>query len=468
MHASTHLPDAAPRDVDPQQLLYSLMVPAIVMPITGWMFAVSLPIIRDDFNLTADVAAWIATTFTLSFMVLMPLYGRFSDDLGKRRLLLIGMAVFIGGTLIATVSLNLTMLLIGRIVQGVGIAGILPLSLALITEVFPSRERGKAMGLWSTVGPVTGVIGPLLAGFIVVTWGWRASFLPPAIFAIGGVLAVYFFIPASSLQVRFNFLRTFDWPGLGLLSGLLTALLFYFSSRPITGVPPLQDWRLLGLTLLFLIVFVWVETRRAKPFINLHILSNRSFTIASLCACLRMLQLSGGFSFLFPLYLADVIALDPSLSGFFLMTFPLAMALVVRVGGNFSDRQGSRAVVMMGFGLLIIVLLAFSQLTSTTPYWVFITLFLVAGLGAGLMLASLHRAALNDIAEADLGTSSGLYSTIRFFGFGLWLGFCRNPAAVLSRSTGYYSVSCLSKCFFMVCWFCDFGAYHSDIFAGGV
>ena len=99
------------------------------------------------------------------------------------------------------------MLLVGRVIQGIGVAGQLPLSLALIIEVFPPQGRGQAMGLWSTVGPVTGTIGPILAGFIVAAWGWRASFVPPAIFAAIGLIVVYRTIPASSLQVRFNFLN---------------------------------------------------------------------------------------------------------------------------------------------------------------------------------------------------------------------------------------------------------------------
>ena len=392
------------------------MIPAIIMPLASWMFAVALPVVRDDFNLTADLAAWIATAFTLAFMVLMPVYGRISDDLGKRRLLLLGIAIFIGGTLMIIVSTSLVSLLIGRVLQGFGVAGILPLCLALITEVFPPHERGRAMGLWSTVGPMTGVFGPILAGFIVATWGWRASFVPSAIFAIIGLIVVYLMIPASARQISFKFISTFDWLGVGLFSAMLTSLLFYFSSRPITGVPPLQDWRLLGAAGLFLVAFGWVEHRKDNPFIKLHLLKNHPFMLASTCASLRMLELSGGIGFLLPLYLADIIELDPTLSGLFLMIFPAAMVLFVRLGGTLSDRQGSRVVVMIGFSVISMVMFALSQLSSDAPYWLLASLLFGAGVGAGLMLASLHRAALNDIPEADMGTSSGIYSMIRFMG----------------------------------------------------
>ncbi|MCB0009633.1 MAG: MFS transporter, partial [Anaerolineales bacterium] len=204
------------RGVDPDRLLYSLMFPAIIMPMTGWMFSVSLPIIRDDLGIAPDVAAWIATAFTLTFMMMMPVYGRISEGLGKRRLLLWGIAIFVVGALLATFSTNLAMLIIGRAVQGFGVAGLLPLSLALITEVFPPEKRGKAMGLFSTSGPFTGVVGPIAAGFIVAAWGWRASFVPALIVALAGLVVVGLLIPSSIKKVNFSFLSHFDWLGVGL------------------------------------------------------------------------------------------------------------------------------------------------------------------------------------------------------------------------------------------------------------
>ena len=408
--------DTATRDVDPDRLLYSLMFPAIIMPMTGWMFAVSLPTIRDDLGITPDVAAWIATAFTLCFMMMMPVYGRISEGLGKRRLLLWGIAIFVVGALLATFSTNLTMVIAGRAVQGLGVAGLLPLSLALITEVFPPEKRGKAMGLFSTAGPITGVIGPVSAGFIVAAWGWRASFVPALIVALIGFVVVSLLIPSSIKKVNFSFLGHFDWLGVGLLAATLTGLLFYFSSRPITGVTPLQDWRLGTLTLIFLFLFLRHERRHPDPFIRLGILRNRSLLVGSACASMRMLGMSGGLGFVMPLYLADIVGLPPEHIGFYLMANPGMMIIFVLLGGRLSDRFGSRVLTMTGFTIFAVMMLTFSQLTPETPSWLLIVFLACFGIGAGLMLAALHRAALNDVPEADLGTASGLYSMIRFLG----------------------------------------------------
>lgn len=396
------------------------MIPAIVMPLTGWMFSVSLPVIRDDLAVDPDIAAWIATAFTLVFMILMPVYGRISDGLGKRRLLLWGLVIFAIGAVVATMSASLPMLIVGRAIQGFGISGMVPLTLALITESFPPGERGKAMGLWSTIGPLTGVIGPLLAGYVVARYGWRASFIPPIFFALISFIVIYLMIPSTGRPIQIDFLKAFDWGGVGLLAVSLTFLLFFLSSRPITGVAPLQDWRLGVITVLFFTFFILYERRQEDPFIRLNILNNRGLVIGSFSACMRMIGLSGGFGFLMPLYLADVFALDARFSGFVLMVGPGAMALVVRIAGGFADRWGSRGVVMTGFTIFGTVFYTLSRLDGTqTPLWVLVGLIAFFGMGAGLMLASLHRAALNDVSENDVGTASGIYSMIRFLGSAL-------------------------------------------------
>ena len=430
------------------------MIPAVIMPLTGWVLSVSLPIIRDDFGITAEVASWIITAFSLPFIIFLPINGRLSDQVGKRRILLFGIAVFFVGALLALRSHTLGNLMLGRVFQGLGAASILPISLALITEVFPKEKRGKAIGSWSTVGPFTGAIAPLLAGFIVTAWGWRLSFAPPGAFALVSLLVIYFLIPPKPRLEPETERPRLDYPGMALLGLMLTSLLVFLSSRPITGVPPFQDWRFLGLALIFFAAFIIQEQRSSDPFIHLRLFRNRSLVVASVSAGLRMLLMSGGLGFVLPLYLADVMGFDPGRSGFFLMLNPATMVLFTRFGGTLSDRLGSRVIVMTGFSLTSIVMLGLTVLTPETPSWVLIGMLILFGVGAGLMLASLHRAALIDVPDADLGTSSGVYSSIRFMGSTLGAALGGVLLQYYLQASGTGALGAYQHVF---AWYCGFG-----------
>lgn len=398
-----------------KRILISLMASSMMLPAANSVARVALPIIRDDFQLQADVTAWVAVAFTMSFMVLMPLYGRLSDGLGKRRLLLAGSFIFSIGTALTLLAPSLDWLIAGQVIQGLGVSGMMPLSMAMISTIFPVAEKGKALGTWSSVGPATAFLGPLVAGLLIAAWGWRAAFAPPLLVGFVALWVIYKGIPAGLSIIKPNFLRTFDWGGVALFAAAVINLVFYLSSRPITGVAPLQDWRLLLATLLLLTGFLWWEKRRPNPFVSLHIFSNKMFNRSSFCAAMRMFCM-GGLSFLIPLYLVDVHGLSPAQIGGLLMINPGALALMVRFGGQMSDRWGSRWPVIIGLTIQASAMVIFSQLPDTISIWVLALALGYHGLGAGLVLAPLHQAALGNIAEAQMGAAAGLYSMLRFIG----------------------------------------------------
>ena len=391
------------------------MFPAMLMPMVSTMSSVALPVIRDDFGIQADVTAWVAAVFSLPFMILMPVYGRLSDGLGQRRLILLGIAIFSVGTSIVLSAADMPWLMAGRAVQGIGLSGMMPLGMALISSLFRKAERGRALGTWSTIGPATGFLGPLFAGFLVAAWGWRGAFAPPLLFGLIAFLAVYKAVPARSNSANSSFLRSFDWGGVILLAATTTSLVFFLSSRSVTGVAPLRDWRLLVASLVLLSGFIWWEGRREHPFVALGIFADRMFLRASFCASMRMFGM-GGLSFLIPLYLVDIQGLGPAQLGGLLMIGAGTMALVVRFAGGMADRWSSRWLVVAGLAVQMLVMLIFSQLSGNIPLVGVAVNLGFHGLGAGLMLAVLHRAVMGNIPEAQMGAAAGLYNMLRFLG----------------------------------------------------
>ncbi len=399
-----------------RRILIGLVFPTTLMPFVNAMSRVALPVLRDHFEIEPDMTAWVATAFSLPFTILTPVYGRLSDGLGKRGLILLGSLLFVLGTAVTVFAPDLAWLMVGRAVQGVGTGGMMPMAMALITELFDPRQRGRALGTWGMAGPTTAFLAPAIAGLVIETWGWRAAMAPPLFLGVLAFVVIYRWIPAGLGDARPGFLRSFDWVGVALFAAWTTSFLFYLSSRPITGVAPLRDWRLLAATFLLVGSFGWWEARRlAAPFVDFQLFRVRLFSLATLCATLRLFTLNG-LSILMPLYLADVRGLSPAYVGLFVMIAPGAMIVMVFLGGRLSDRWGSTWPAVVGLSVQGVTAILYFLLPGTVPLWLIVLIQVVYGLGLGFSLAALHHAALSRVPEAQMGAAAGLYSMLRFFG----------------------------------------------------
>jgi EmrB/QacA subfamily drug resistance transporter len=396
-------------------ILIALLFPTMAIILNGSMFSVALPTIRDEFGMQADVAAWLTIAFSLPFMMLMPLYGRLGDELGKSRLLIAGLIVFCLGSLLAMTSKSLAMIFLARIIQGTGSAGITPMSLAIIAERFSAEERGRAMGTWNSVAPGTSIFAPTLGGFLVVAFGWRSIFVPVLAVGLVALWITRSQVPTLREKVNWGVLRIFDWIGAMLLSGTVIFLVFYLSSRPITGEEPLRDPRLLLGLILFGISFIAWERRHRRPLVDLALIKRRTFRLASVVAALRMCMMIG-ISFLIPLYLADIYDLVAAQIGLLITVHAIALFVSIRVGGTLADGWSNGRLVTLSLGMQTTTMIYFALLPAGVSFiWVVVGMA-VHGLGAGLSLAALHRTALANIPVDQTGVAAGVYSMIRFAG----------------------------------------------------
>lgn len=397
------------------RLLIGLIAPSVMTGMAHHMFGVTLPSIRNDFGLDADMMAWVSMIYTLPFIAFMPLYGKLGDDLGKQRLLLWGTFIFLVGTVMVMAAPSLWWLMVGRAIQGVGSAGFVPLSIAIIAQRFAVSERGKVMGAWNSVVPLTGLLVPYVGGLLVDLWGWRAIY--PLILGAAGISLwmIQRNVPGQARTVNWRYLIRFDWLGVVLLGAGLSTLLFYTASRPITGVDSLQDWRLLLICLAFFGALVWWEGRYHLPYFNLRIFTNPIFTVASVAAGLRMFLMSS-VSFLIPLYMDEIHGSSAALIGVALALQAGSLFLVSRYGGQLADRWGSRRPVVISMGGLIFLTAALALLSATSPIWLILLLVTLHGFVIGISLAPLHSSAMHGIADGESGSAAGVYSMIRFAG----------------------------------------------------
>ncbi len=475
----------APRRTRFTGALAALMAPSLAVILSITMFAVGLPSVRDEYALGADAASWLVVAYTLPFIVFMPLYGRLGEALGKRRLLLLGVLFYLAGSVIVLLAQPLWVVLGGRILQGVGSAGVNPLSMAIIIELAPVEKRGTALGTWNSIGPVSGMVGPLLAGALIDAYGWRSLFLPPAAAAAIALVLVVLLVPRHAgarqagkaggagglrragagsthhagapgagkaggsggsggtsapgagagaggtggagapggageaerrTQPAAEVLREFDWPGVVLLSLAISMFVFYTSSRPLTGVAPFRDLRLLATAAASLAAFLAYERRRSDPFVDPRLFRNRDFSFAGICVGIRMM-LMGGVGFIVPLMVTDLYNFSAPQAGAMLALHAGALLVTMRLGGRIVDRYRSRTQVVAGLGLEGVSMLLLVLIPEGGAAVPLLTVALALhGLGAGLCLAALHLFALGNVEQEQAATAAGLYSMLRFIG----------------------------------------------------
>jgi len=392
------------------------MAPFLAIALNLSMFTVAQPAIRIAFGMRADTTSWIMTAYLLPYLILMPLYGQWGDFLGKRTMLIAGLSLYGFGTVCILLAPSLAFLFLGRVLQGIGSASVNPMCLAIIMSVFPSDRRGKALASWNSMGPMMGMVGPILGGFLIDRFSWRAILLPLIGISLITVPILVTTLPKEPKRrgIRRMLLR-FDWIGAFLLTVTITFGVFYLSSEIITARPPLTDFRLLAVSLAALGLFLVRERRYHTPFVPSNLFAHRGYTAAAIGVSVRMVLL-GSMNFLLPLFLTDLYALPAALTGIFLTVSAAALLVAMKFGGFLADRWSRRFPAIIGLGLQTVAFTYLAILPRDVPVWSIGFGGALNGLAAGLSLVSLHRSALDEIPTSDVGTAAGIYSMIRFIG----------------------------------------------------
>jgi len=268
------------------------------------------------------------------------------------------------------------------------------------------------MGTWSSVAPGASTLGPLLGGFAVDNLGWNYVFVPSLLVALIALWAAYLRVP-SQRPIRGEGLQSFDWLGAVLLGGALVCGIFFLSSRTVTGVEPLRDWRLLAAAVGLGLLFWRREGRTPRPLVNFSLYRRKNFGVASLAAGFRMVIMHTAM-FLNVLFLTDVYGLDAIELGVFTTIFSGAIFATTQVGGQLADRMHGRWLVGGSFAVMICSLAVLALFPL--PLLGAAAMMLTQSLAGGLAMAALHRAAMEEIPMEESGSAAGLYSTARFGG----------------------------------------------------
>ena len=379
-----------------------ILVDQTAMPLT-------LPEIMHEYDIGATDVQWVLTASLLPLAGLLVLGGRLGDELGLRRVFLVGAVLFAGASAIGGLAPVFEMLLAARLVQGVGGALMLPCSVAIVSETFPEERRGRALGAMGGIAAIAGALGPTIGGVLTQAISWRAVLLVNTPLAIGCVLLTLRTVPGGA--PRTGDARRIDVAGAVLLFVTLVTLVYGLAQVQTEPAGSLDVLAPVGVSILTALAFVTHERRAAVPLMSFRLLRRTpdylGATISQGLAGIAEM----GLGVLFPLLLILNLQMDPALAGLALIPTTVPMVVLAPLAGRWYDRVGGRAPLAAGFAVLAISGVALAIGVGANSYVAVLPGLLLYGIGLALVLTVNDPVSLDQVAPEDQGQASGVSAT---------------------------------------------------------
>ena len=394
-------------------ILLALFLGALDQTIVGPV----LPTIAKDLN-GIDLYTWVVTAYLVTSTAAIPIYGKLSDLYGRKPLLVVGISVFLVGSVLSGLSQTMWQLIAFRAIQGLGAGALFPISLAVIGDLFTPAERGKYQGLFGAVFGVAFLVGPAIGGFLTENVGWHWIFYVNVPVGMVSLYLIGRLLPTvRTAGARF----TLDVPGVVLLTTAVVPTLVALTLAETTSwvEPAVLAWFAVGLV--SLVGFVVAEMRAEDPIIPLDLFRNRTFTVSAIATLFAIFGFSTLIIFL-PLWFQVVQSDSPTASGYALFPFLVGLIITSILAGQIVSRTGRyKLMVATAMAFLAVGLYFFTYLhaNSSTPAlwaWMFI-----AGAGVGPTMAIFTLIVQNAVPFQRLGTATSDLTLIRQIGTSLGL-----------------------------------------------
>lgn len=361
-----------------------------------------------------DLYSWVFSAYMLSATVFVPVFGKLSDQFGRRPLILMGIAFFTLGALLSGLAQDMTQLILFRAVQGLGASAMMPVSFAVVADLFPPRERGKAQGVIGAAFGIASFIGPLVGGWITDAASWRWAFLfnvPMGILAFAFARAT---LPRPQpLEKRVSI----DYLGAALLVGATSSILLLTSLGGIhfPWFSP-QSVLLAAAGLMLGLAFLWAETRAKEPIMPLALFRNPVFTVAVSVSLLTGVIMFGNTMFI-PLFVQGVIGTSATAAGLVLTPLMLSTVAGSTLSGQLASRTGRyRTLALGGLAILLIGELLLTRMTAATTNLQAVFSMIVVGFGLGVTMPLFVLAVQNSLPREQIGSGTSLLQFFRTMG----------------------------------------------------
>lgn len=393
-----------------------LMVTMLLASLDQTIFSTALPTIVGELN-GVDHMLWVTTAYILASTIMLPVYGKVGDLIGRKGLFVGAISLFILGSVIGGMSHGMVQLIIGRGVQGLGGGGLMILSQAIIADVVPARERGRYMGIMGGVFALSSVAGPLLGGWFTEGIGWRWAFWMNIPLGALAILSALLFL---RLPKTTNAKPSIDLAGMGLLAVASTCLVLTTTWGGTT-----YDWNsvtIIGLitaTVVSGVAFVLTERRAVEPIMPLHLFNDRNFNLTTVAGLIIGIAMFGALAYL-PTYLQMVTGHNATSAGFLMIPMMAALLVTSIVCGQLVSKYGRyKWLPIVGTLVVAVSMVLLSTMTPALATWVLCSYLAVMGVGLGMSMQILILIVQNSFPIAQVGTATASNNYFRQIGASL-------------------------------------------------
>ncbi|HEX4733698.1 MAG TPA: DHA2 family efflux MFS transporter permease subunit [Thermoleophilaceae bacterium] len=391
---------------------------------------VALPSIGGQMGASLSWLQWTVSAYTVVMASLLLFSGSMADRLGRKRTLVMGLSVFSAASLLCSLAPTVELLVVFRVLQGIGASMLNPVAMSIITNTFTDpRERAQAVGVWGAVFGASMALGPIVGGALVSSAGWEWIFLMNLPLGLAAIMLTLRFVPESQAAKP----RRFDAVGQILVFVLLASVTYGIIEAPNAGwTSPkiLIAFSAAGIALLGLLSY---EQRRDEPLIDVRFFRSIPFS-SSIALSVAAFASFGGFLFLNTLYLQDTRGLSPLEAGIAVVPIALMTVILSPISGRMVGRSGPRKPLAIAGVSLFAGCLMLVDIGPTTPFGWLIAAYVVFGIGFGFVNAPITNAAVSGMPREQAGVAAAIATTSRQFGQAI--GVAVVGAIVASRAGG--------------------------------
>jgi EmrB/QacA subfamily drug resistance transporter len=379
-----------------------------VLMLDSTIVTLALPAIKTDLDASPTGLQWVMNAYLLVIAALVVTAGRLGDIFGRRKLFTLGLAVFAAGSVLSGAAWSQDAIILGRVVQAVGGALLLPLSLAVVCDAFTAEQQPRALGIWAAISALALGIGPLVGG-LLVDLDWRLIFwINVPVLAVG----VWVMLTAVHETRDESAGHILDFPGLLIMAGALTALVLPLGEAASWSLASPQSIGLLACALALFVAFWIVEHRVRQPIVEFALFRNGPYFGAT-AAAFGLVGAYWSLMFFQPQYLQTVLGYSATEAGILILPITAPMIVISPLAGKLIGRFGARPLMTVGMIFALAGLAIQTQISASSGYGLVLPGFLLFGIALGLVYAPMSSAAMAAMPRTKSGIASGVLAMNR-------------------------------------------------------